>query len=295
MVDMVFYHDDSVTLERRADKVYLTLDGQVHTLSDDPRASSLYIKTADRKLISIYQAFSVNLLCYAAKANDTIKMITGHEYDFPGILKLIRKAIDLGMPDQDIGYLEARCFMDYLQDHSAFSEETAIDLSEVGLKNSNIMFPLVHAKKVGETTSGRFYIRQSTSRKALAGAGSSSDAAGSSSDAAGASSNSAGASSNFAAGRGDEENFFRLISNDVRFGIGYRKTPGGRQYYAWHGYPRCNDDFITYAEISREEFEAANSEYPRRISADRDTAELFRQKYVNGHPVLIEGWNVSLR
>ncbi|MBR4896310.1 MAG: hypothetical protein IKZ41_07775, partial [Clostridia bacterium] len=36
------------------------------------------------------------------------------------------------------------------------------------------------------------------------------------------------------------------------------------------------------------------SEYPREIEADRETAECFRRKYVNGHKVLREGWNVSL-
>ena len=289
MVDMVFYHDESITLERRDDKVFLTLDGKVNTLSEYQRGSSLYIKTADRKLITIYQAFTINLLCYAAKANDTIEMITGHVYDFPGIIKLIHKAIELDMPEMDIGYVEAQCFIDYLRKKSAFSEETAIDLSEYGLKNSNIMFPLVHSKKVGETTSGRFYIRQPSSQKAPASAGGASGTV-SNGAAGGAASGAAGANP-----QGDEENFFRLISNNVRFGTGYRKTPEGRQYYAWHGYPSRNDDFITYAEITKEEFESINKEYPQKNDADRETAELFRQKYVNGHKVLIEGWNVSLR
>ena len=87
------------------------------------------------------------------------------------------------------------------------------------------------------------------------------------------------------------ESFFRVISNQVRFGYGYRTVGGRRQYFAWHGYPNRNDDFFTTSEINESEFEAIALEYPEEISADRETAEEFRNKYVDGHPVLLEGWN----
>ena len=93
---------------------------------------------------------------------------------------------------------------------------------------------------------------------------------------------------------GFKDEYFRVISNQVRFGCGYRTVDGVRQYYAWNGYPNRNDDFITYAEITEMEYESIESEYPREIEADRETAECFRRKYVNGHKVLREGWNVSL-
>lgn len=93
----------------------------------------------------------------------------------------------------------------------------------------------------------------------------------------------------------NDDRFSRVISNQVRFGYGYRLVPGGRLYYAWHGYPNRNDDFITYAEISREEFDRIETEYPQEISADRNTAQAFRDKYVEGHKVLAEGWNVPLK
>ncbi len=82
-----------------------------------------------------------------------------------------------------------------------------------------------------------------------------------------------------------------VISDLVRFGCGYRRHEGKRQYFAWHGYPSRNDDYFTTAEISEAEFEEICREYPRRISAGREAAEAFRQKYVEGRPVLLEGWN----
>ena len=89
----------------------------------------------------------------------------------------------------------------------------------------------------------------------------------------------------------DNEKFSRVISNQVRFGFGYRTVGGARQYYAWHGYPSRNDDYITTAEISESEFDEIDRKYPREIIADREQAEVFRQKYVEGHPVILEGWN----
>ena len=82
-----------------------------------------------------------------------------------------------------------------------------------------------------------------------------------------------------------------MISNQVRFGCGYREVNGERQYFAWHGYPNRNDDYITTSEISQIEYDTISKEYQQELNADRETAELFRNKYVEGHPIIPEGWN----
>ena len=87
---------------------------------------------------------------------------------------------------------------------------------------------------------------------------------------------------------------FRVISNQVRFGCGYRTVNGKRQYFAWHGVPNRNDDYFTTSEINKSEYDEICAAYPEEIVADRDTAERFRNKYVDGHPVLLEGWNKLL-
>lgn len=86
----------------------------------------------------------------------------------------------------------------------------------------------------------------------------------------------------------------RVISNQVRFGCGYRTVDGKRQYFAWHGYPNRNDDYITTSEICEAEYDKINKEYPIEIDADREAAESFRNKYVDRHPVILEGWNKLL-
>ena len=89
----------------------------------------------------------------------------------------------------------------------------------------------------------------------------------------------------------NKDYFFRVISNQVRFGCGFRTVDGKRQYFAWHGYPDRNSDYITTSEISKSEFNEINKKYPKEIIANREKAEVFRNKYVNGHPIILEGWD----
>ena len=89
----------------------------------------------------------------------------------------------------------------------------------------------------------------------------------------------------------NKDYFFRVISNQVRFGCGYRTVDGKRQYFAWHGHPDRNSDYITTTEISESEFDEINKKYPKEIVANREKAEVFRNRYVDGHPVILEGWD----
>ena len=89
----------------------------------------------------------------------------------------------------------------------------------------------------------------------------------------------------------NKEYDFRVISNQVRFGCGFRTVNGRRQYFAWHGVPNRNDDYLTTSEISEGEYFKIAEEYPEEIAVNREEADIFRGKYVDGHPVLLEGWN----
>ena len=86
--------------------------------------------------------------------------------------------------------------------------------------------------------------------------------------------------------------YLRVISDLVRFGCGYRTEEGRVQYFAFHGSPNHDSDYFITAEISKEEYLRIGSEYPKKISADRDTAGVFKRKYIDGHPVIMEGWDV---
>lgn len=93
----------------------------------------------------------------------------------------------------------------------------------------------------------------------------------------------------------DNKSYLRVISNRVRFGCGWRMYMEYKQFFAWYGSPNRNDDYITTTEISEEEYVQINTEYPDNIMANYETADLFRQKYIEGHCVILEGWNKMLK
>ena len=168
-------------------------------------------------------------------------MISGNDYDVPGVFALIRKAIELERTDIDLSVVEQYRFLDFLKERGANSLETALSPADFGLKNCK-MTSFIHSKKVEWTVDGRFYIE-----------------------------NEEDASPKVAKAPDPEtmERFSRVISNQVRFGYGFRTIDGRKQFFAWHGYPNRNDDFFTTAEISEEEFRKIGKEYPSEISADR--------------------------
>ena len=87
---------------------------------------------------------------------------------------------------------------------------------------------------------------------------------------------------------------FRVISNLLRFGCGWRIFFGRRQHFAWIGDPHRNDDYVTTAEISESEYRQIEASYPEARDAGRKEGEAFRKQYVDGHPVLLQGWNKYL-
>ena len=89
----------------------------------------------------------------------------------------------------------------------------------------------------------------------------------------------------------DDTYFFRMISNNNRFGYGRRVVDGRIQYFAFHGFPNRNDDYFTNVEITEEEFHQIEKEYPHEIFGKSEDGLRFRNKYVEGHKVLLEGWS----
>ncbi len=252
----ILYQEEDLVLGDADGKLYLLLDGRSFWLSDYRLEPCLYLKSSDGKLLTIHHAFTTDELRKLTNAGESQHMISGNDYDIRGICRLLRKAIELSRDSVDSSYLEGHLFLDYLREHGAVSPETAVDPADAGFQRSGFMNPFLHAKKAARTSNDLFYIPAKSSL--------------------------------------EPERYFRVISNQVRFGCGYRTVSGRKQYFAWHGYPNRNDDFITTAEISPEEFGRIRIEYPCEIIADRETAELFRKKYVNGHPILLEGWNRTL-
>ena len=152
------YQDGDLLLGKYEGQYYLFKGEQPYLLAGHPYEPCLYIKAAQGILITVHNSFTLDELCRAAETNGTIKMITGDEYDMQGICMLLRKALTLSKESVDIGYLEGRCFMDYLEERGATSEESAVPLTDSGIDNPNVMNPFLHSKKVKRTNDARYYL-----------------------------------------------------------------------------------------------------------------------------------------
>ena len=84
---------------------------------------------------------------------------------------------------------------------------------------------------------------------------------------------------------------WRLISNGIRYGCGYRVKSGKLQYYAFYGEPNGNSDYFTFFEISEREYANIQKEYPKENHGADYDREKFQKKYINGHKVIDGGWD----
>ena len=133
------YQDGDLLLGKCEEQYYLFIGERSFRLSDHPYEPCFYIKEAPGVFITIHNSFTLEELCRVARTNGTIWMVTGDEYDMQGICMLLRKALDLSKESVDVGYLEGCCFMDYLEECGATSEETAVPMTDRGIDNPNVM------------------------------------------------------------------------------------------------------------------------------------------------------------
>ena len=87
---------------------------------------------------------------------------------------------------------------------------------------------------------------------------------------------------------GNLKKYIRVISNGVRFGVGYiDELHKERQYFAFHGQPSRNEDYFITTRISGSDCFRIEKDFP--VGCDK--AEEFRRKYIEGHKVMMEGWD----
>ena len=156
MMNTTLYQNKDVKLTEKDGCLYFIAGKNVYRISSYPH-ERLYIETENGHTIVIHNAFTVDEMRRAAQTGESIRMITGNEYDIGGVCMLLQKAIELGRNSVYIHYVEGCCFMDYMKEHGATSPETAIDLTVAGMKNPRMMNTFIHSKHVGMTEGGSFW------------------------------------------------------------------------------------------------------------------------------------------
>lgn len=85
---------------------------------------------------------------------------------------------------------------------------------------------------------------------------------------------------------------YTMFSNSIRYGVAKANDEHDPCYFAVHGYPSRNDDYYTIASVTEQEYDEMVRVYAPLGSQSNPTAEMFRNKYVENHTPVYEGWKL---
>lgn len=85
---------------------------------------------------------------------------------------------------------------------------------------------------------------------------------------------------------------YTMFSNSIRYGAAKAIDEQQACYFAVHGSPSRNDDYYTIAKVTEQEYDEMMQKYAPLGSQSNPTAEMFRNKYVENHTQVYEGWNL---
>lgn len=85
---------------------------------------------------------------------------------------------------------------------------------------------------------------------------------------------------------------YTMFSNSIRYGVAKAIDERNPCYFAVHGYPNRNDDYYTIARVTEQEYDEMVRVYAPLGSQSNPTAETFRNKYVEKHTQVYEGWDL---
>lgn len=85
---------------------------------------------------------------------------------------------------------------------------------------------------------------------------------------------------------------YTMFSNSIRYGVAKAIDEQHPCYFAVHGYPNRNDDYYTIASVAEQEYDEMVRVYAPLGSQSNPTAEIFRNKFVENHTQVYEGWHL---
>ena len=152
--------DARLAFGRKDGTAYLTADGKTYVLSCHPYEPCTYISDGNGILTVIRNAFDPFAVLEAFARGQTVEAITGRRYDLQAFCEMLVFAAER-FRDTDIGYVEGAMAVERLKAMGATTEETAVELSRVGVRTISDRF--THSKKRAErvqyTQDGKVYVR----------------------------------------------------------------------------------------------------------------------------------------
>lgn len=159
MAIQTIYRNERFLLEVRDGAPYLTAGGCEYALFCHPYEPCTYVKSA-AGTVAVHNAFEVSSALVLFARGETIRVITGKDYDAAAFCELLAYAAALGV-DTDIGYVEGALAVEKLIALGATAPETAVRVQAVGVRHISDAFSRSKKlqKRVLYTDDGRAYVR----------------------------------------------------------------------------------------------------------------------------------------
>ena len=155
----VIYRDEDCTLEIAQGQAYFYTNGRRYSLSSQPYEPCTYLIDEKGSCSVIHNAFDIYRSLEILFSGRTLHSISGVVYDMPAFCRLLRQAAKYAGSDVDIDYLESLQLIDEIRARGAVGKDTARDPVALGIAGSKFLPRLLHAKKLGRTPDGCYYVR----------------------------------------------------------------------------------------------------------------------------------------
>lgn len=103
--EILYQSEDTYLIKRKDELIFIKVDSVYH-ISSHPYEPCIYIKLDDKIIAIIHNSFNTSEIEDVARNDNTIRAITGKEYDIKAICELLLCAINGKIFDTDISYLE---------------------------------------------------------------------------------------------------------------------------------------------------------------------------------------------
>ena len=159
--EVLILHREGRLLLAEAEGELCFFDGTLaYAVSSHPYEPCTYLMRRGKTVVVIRSAFDRDSILAAARKGDTLKAVTGSEYDAGRICRLLACAAEF-CPDCDIGCAEGKLAVEQMKALGALSPETAVPPEVLGVRGVDSAFSRARrlTERVMRTEDGRLYVR----------------------------------------------------------------------------------------------------------------------------------------
>ena len=156
----ILYDEDDTVLVKNGNDLYFIAGDDMYMIGSNGYEPCTYLIRDGKVCIFIHNAFTEREILMAAEQGSTLTSITGNKYDIGRVCRLLAYAA-ANLSDASIDYVEGKLAIEKMKELGAFSPETAVSCSSLGIRMISSCFS--HSKRLNErvmtTDDGKVYLK----------------------------------------------------------------------------------------------------------------------------------------